>query len=913
MKKILILFFILLSVLANGQQDVRPVATTPATFLPVPTYSWWYNKPDSTVWVRMLNNSQIPEWMKFTGVNRQWWTQLKTDVAGDTTFTRIHNRDSVSMARYRLIEDTTRLKGTATVYDLLSKINGLGTINYISKFTDSSTIGNSQIIDDGTNVGVGGSGLYKLEAIKDITYANDIVNGDAQFSVGGATTRTKRMTFGYDTYSTNGFGFIKTGNQGAAYTPLYLNPANGAAGGGVSIGYAPSAATPPNAGLLVQGNSAFGFTTPGAYQIKAAGDSYFGTSVAVNTVATQKISIGGTTGVNGMNIINNTTPATVAQFTADMNTGEIIIGGVQAAYYPVIYSNNVATMYFAANKVGINVGPNASAFEVYNSSSAVGNNPGNSQIRATGRTGANVSFTSVGYDPALDIGYIQAAKSGVAWEPLALNANGGPVFVGYLANPGSYLFAVNGTTYAASSSTANSFIKIGGTSAQYLLADGSVTTSSGAVYKDEVDGDDGLPKKGGSALIDGTGTTGWYYACYDAGTYDYGNPNGNSITLAIGDQIYYNGTIWIRIPGASAYTLPIALTTALGGVISNGNVSVNASTGGMTVETNANLSGDVTSSGNVTTIANSAVTLAKMADMATASFIGRNTAATGVPEVISVATAKTMLGLGTGAYATIANYRRNNDHDSLGTLQEKSYNSLTDKPILGTASAQDMAYFQVAGDYVTGTPWTSEGYLTEAITSLGGLTAASQTFGIGTTGTAPNWSSATSTHTLHVPMAGTSGVTAGLISNTQYNVFDGKLATNGSAANLTNFPDNWLVNDADDATSGTLTANYFIGHNFTLTTSDSTLKRNIRPFGISDFSKASKIDFKKYLLKTDTTNRQHYGAMAQEVELVFPEMVYTNLKTGKKTVSYEELLIVKFAAMEEEIRLLKEEIKLLKK
>lgn len=60
------------------------------------------------------------------------------------------------------------------------------------------------------------------------------------------------------------------------------------------------------------------------------------------------------------------------------------------------------------------------------------------------------------------------------------------------------------------------------------------------------------------------------------------------------------------------------------------------------------LTGNVTGSGTgsfAATIANSAVTLAKMADMATASFIGRNTAGTGAPEVLSVATVKTLLGL----------------------------------------------------------------------------------------------------------------------------------------------------------------------------------------------------------------------------------------------------------------------------
>ena len=57
--------------------------------------------------------------------------------------------------------------------------------------------------------------------------------------------------------------------------------------------------------------------------------------------------------------------------------------------------------------------------------------------------------------------------------------------------------------------------------------------------------------------------------------------------------------------------------------------------------------GDITvsSSGTVWTIDNAAVTLAKMANLATATFVGRTTAGTGVPEELSLATAKTMLSL----------------------------------------------------------------------------------------------------------------------------------------------------------------------------------------------------------------------------------------------------------------------------
>ena len=71
-----------------------------------------------------------------------------------------------------------------------------------------------------------------------------------------------------------------------------------------------------------------------------------------------------------------------------------------------------------------------------------------------------------------------------------------------------------------------------------------------------------------------------------------------------------------------------------------GSITGNAAT----VTTNANLTGDVTSTGNATTIANSAVTLAKMANLAQDQFIGRTTASTGVPETATItAAARTVL------------------------------------------------------------------------------------------------------------------------------------------------------------------------------------------------------------------------------------------------------------------------------
>lgn len=71
------------------------------------------------------------------------------------------------------------------------------------------------------------------------------------------------------------------------------------------------------------------------------------------------------------------------------------------------------------------------------------------------------------------------------------------------------------------------------------------------------------------------------------------------------------------------------------------------------------LSGDVTGSGATaitTTIGPNKVTLAMMAQITTASFLGRNTAASGNVEVLSVSTVKTMLGLGSAAYTASTDY-----------------------------------------------------------------------------------------------------------------------------------------------------------------------------------------------------------------------------------------------------------------
>ena len=73
--------------------------------------------------------------------------------------------------------------------------------------------------------------------------------------------------------------------------------------------------------------------------------------------------------------------------------------------------------------------------------------------------------------------------------------------------------------------------------------------------------------------------------------------------------------------------------------------TLNQNTTGTAASFTGNLTGDVTSTGMATTIANDAVTNAKAANMATATFKGRTTAGIGDPEDLTVAQAKALLNL----------------------------------------------------------------------------------------------------------------------------------------------------------------------------------------------------------------------------------------------------------------------------
>jgi hypothetical protein len=79
--------------------------------------------------------------------------------------------------------------------------------------------------------------------------------------------------------------------------------------------------------------------------------------------------------------------------------------------------------------------------------------------------------------------------------------------------------------------------------------------------------------------------------------------------------------------------------------------------------------------------------------------------------------------------------------------------------------------------------------------------------------------------------------------------------------------------------------------------SDRRLKTNIR--SINDLPHFDKIDFIQFNMKSDLKT-VHYGVIAQDLELIAPELVRTD-RAGIKSVNYIELLVIKIAELENRV------------
>jgi hypothetical protein len=141
-----------------------------------------------------------------------------------------------------------------------------------------------------------------------------------------------------------------------------------------------------------------------------------------------------------------------------------------------------------------------------------------------------------------------------------------------------------------------------------------------------------------------------------------GSVNAYTVTLNAGYTAYFQGMYFaaeINITNTSAVTINVnalgvkTVVDQAGGALTAGTLIAGGIYEFRYDGTNFQLIASTLGDNSITTamITDGAVTLAKMADMATDSFIGRDTAGTGVPEVLSAATARAVLNVEDGSTA----------------------------------------------------------------------------------------------------------------------------------------------------------------------------------------------------------------------------------------------------------------------
>ena len=108
-------------------------------------------------------------------------------------------------------------------------MSGSGTTNYVTKWTAANVLGNSQIFDNGTNVGVGmtTTAISKLHSGGTITIGTGVTAqaiGNIQLTTGGASPISNRLTYGTDG---TGWKFAIGKNQGGTVTDQVIISDNG--------------------------------------------------------------------------------------------------------------------------------------------------------------------------------------------------------------------------------------------------------------------------------------------------------------------------------------------------------------------------------------------------------------------------------------------------------------------------------------------------------------------------------------------------------------------------------------------------------------------------------------------------------------------------------------------------------------
>jgi hypothetical protein len=365
---------------------------------------------------------------------------------------------------------------------------------------------------------------------------------------------------------------------------------------------------------------------------------------------------------------------------------EINLGTAGAVRYSYNDANGSAATYMDAtlSSVGLTTFTgtgSAPAFKFANPLKLVAGTTAIGPLMFT--SGALLTSSLAGYMEFLTDKWYGTITTGAARKTFAFLES--PVFTGTVETP-----AIKITT--------------GATSGYYLKSDASGNASWSAIveaYKGTWNANTNTP-----TLADGTGTAGdWYWVA----TGDTINLGSGNIIFVVGDKVLYSGTIWQKL-GVPGYTLPTMTASVIGGA----KLGLSLATASDVLNIKNSDKGDITTSADtIWTIDNSTVTLAKMANMTTASLIYRKTAGTGAPEVNTLATLRADIGVD-AAYDSLALHRDSLDNHfgRLNTLESIvdtiGYLSYEHDPIYANDSLRlldktGMSFQTIAGSIGIGT------------------------------------------------------------------------------------------------------------------------------------------------------------------------------------------------------------------